>query len=1403
MIRFFVSSTFVDMAAERDAINQQVLPAVRSYLYHNHGIADVSTVDLRWGISTEELESDSGMKKILSVCMEEIDSCTPHMIILLGERYGSVPSQETIDAFLQDAEAGAFSREELAGKSVTEMEIIRYLANLRGLGADRLMIPVFICMRDPLPCEQMALEDRARYQSMAPEDIEKMARLRQYMLDRFPEYVLRYSARWDQENRRVSGLESFSGELTDRMIAALKKELPPDLATEEELQLALDGSFEENMLLTAAPRSEYTDAIRTDIRDGLRTIVVQGVSGSGKSCIASQLADILRKQDGAQVISMHCGNGRYLKNCMDILRHLVWRLERLTGTEERYFDGQHTYEEWRETARRLLIEASKEQKTVVIIDALNMLQGDEHTKTLDLVPDPGAGNWCFVLTASDGFSFPTAVIDDEKTSVVQVGTLTDDEITSIIRQQLAGRHKQLPEYAVRAVQEAAIYRTPLYLSFLIQRIDMLDAGEYARAAQGTDANGSNEEALYRYIREIIINIPNQEEDLAWHLFEVAASKLHFSEYKTFLAITAILQYGFRPQDHAACGKGKKHVLNLLDITRFTRYMSSMFSVDPEGRVTFAHQVIEQGVKKHTKGAQGTLLEDLLCYMDRLDDADPVKYTELFSLFLHPESPNARLDPSVLVRYISGAYLSSERDAIHSGKERDANDRQDTFEKIINSIRTIYIQDPQKQDAVFGLLSSLLVHASDLSVQILYGFISAILFSFDTLFGSEVDRTLIDGLMRHMHSLCVSHLYPYTKEDPLYLRCVYVCCEQCGNRAVTYEEKEAYYREFYQYANELGLYYDLPEIALTQWKHDMAVCYGHIAEIFAQRDYERALSYYGKAEEFLEFYLRDVSSDRKKRSFAERCIQDNHVDRANCVIQRARLNQSIGFNPGDGFQSLLDRSYIDVAEAIRFYESNEHIRGRDLTLARYWAILADYYGVRDDPEKQKYCVEKQMAHAKAEYERSRQLLALDQWRNSLLCVALSDRYGYSLEERTAFISQSFALAEQLYKSFARANPQMVRKILSMTLQSLVDLYEKRMTAMRYDDSPAGMKRDETDHLCLYVLRTVRGHMDVLFEGYQEDATYDKLMKLLRLASGIKKRYRNEAIEILRSSDYKRYQDAAAMAETAFGIGEILIPYQGTTAAFEGQVDTAYLCTVAFHNLHSNSYYEFLRKNHLPEPVTGAWRKESFFEEMMLVYDKNLQTSGGYQSRESQEAAKRVEREDGLPSAASWIRFLDHCCQNDKLDTFWKLCEKCQYWIPGQKLDWLYLTHEKYCFDDEIVKMMPRLGRYLIDHLDNPNVLRLLAKSDLFEATALEEAYKAGRHDAALTILDNQYDHYLELPLLFILRKYDRREFFRRFADLKPICVHKRKKEVRDHLEILTPFFYEEFKKTARKMKQGTL
>jgi len=95
--RVFVSSTFSDLKAERNALHERVFPRLRE-LCQAHGCR-FQAIDLRWGVS-EEAALD---QQTMNICLGEIERCQktsprPNFIVLLGNRYGWRPLPRQIPA---------------------------------------------------------------------------------------------------------------------------------------------------------------------------------------------------------------------------------------------------------------------------------------------------------------------------------------------------------------------------------------------------------------------------------------------------------------------------------------------------------------------------------------------------------------------------------------------------------------------------------------------------------------------------------------------------------------------------------------------------------------------------------------------------------------------------------------------------------------------------------------------------------------------------------------------------------------------------------------------------------------------------------------------------------------------------------------------------------------------------------------------------------------------------------------------------------------------------------------------------------------------------------------------------------------------------------------------------------
>lgn len=117
MIKIFVSSTFRDMQAERDEIQKNIAPRLRAAA-REYG-EDIEFCDLRWGVDTSLLGDEESSKKVMSVCLDEIDKCRPYMLVLLGERYGWMPDSR----LLLDTAARKNFTPSCPDASVTALEI--------------------------------------------------------------------------------------------------------------------------------------------------------------------------------------------------------------------------------------------------------------------------------------------------------------------------------------------------------------------------------------------------------------------------------------------------------------------------------------------------------------------------------------------------------------------------------------------------------------------------------------------------------------------------------------------------------------------------------------------------------------------------------------------------------------------------------------------------------------------------------------------------------------------------------------------------------------------------------------------------------------------------------------------------------------------------------------------------------------------------------------------------------------------------------------------------------------------------------------------------------------------------------------------------------------------------------
>ncbi len=221
--RIFVSSTFQDLKAERDALQRVVFPRLRK-LCEQYG-ARFQAIDLRWGVS-EEASLD---QQAMNICLGEIERCQrvtprPNFIVLLGDRYGWCPPPSQI----------------------TEAEFRSILSQVDDPDDRALILEQYALDRNAVPPEYYLLPrtgKMAQYDHWAPVE-ERLQRALAKGADRIgltPKVLAKYSTS-ATEQEIIKGTTD-GGDARDHVFAFLRsiEGLPDDLSAGEYVDLDQSG----------------------------------------------------------------------------------------------------------------------------------------------------------------------------------------------------------------------------------------------------------------------------------------------------------------------------------------------------------------------------------------------------------------------------------------------------------------------------------------------------------------------------------------------------------------------------------------------------------------------------------------------------------------------------------------------------------------------------------------------------------------------------------------------------------------------------------------------------------------------------------------------------------------------------------------------------------------------------------------------------------------------------------------------------------------------------------------------------------------------------------------------------------------------------------------------------------
>lgn len=674
MYSFFVSSTFRDMQGERDAIHRTVLPQLR-ILAQEYGQA-VQFVDLRWGVSTSELEADEAQRKVLEVCLHEIDTCVPYMIVLLGERYGWAPGSALID---ESAQFTGFSPDG-AEISVTELEIQYGIWKNEGK-LDR----VIFCFRQPLDPAQLTEEDRAVYLCSSEDDRRKMERLKAKIRNNPTAQIYEYHLDIKESDHSLTGYDEFAQELTARISAMLKESWgAPRALSWQEKQKQEDRLRSEALQDNFVGLEKTRAAIAQSVRENALTILT-GEGGSGKSAMLSILAKDLAKEYRTEVI--YCGGSVHCMTSEQLMRVMTYRL---TGRTREADQAADTGQAKEGTAPGVLAarkqwnaacEAWGDEKVLFLIDAIDQLMPDEALTQSWFIPAVLPDNMRILCSTTGAAVISRQVLEREtdgvrmKSAQLKLEKADEEERRKIIRIHFEREHKQISDRVLEELLRHPMSGNMLCMEIMVRWLMMLGRSDFARISEKEKELGDGGKAIEEYLLELIGKMPGNSEDLVWgYVFRIgrylsgditwkaddAESEIIFQNIAALLFISGTshglsrdqlgrIQECFR--DYARDNEYlQKHPLyhfwNETAFSGMRAFMGQQLIEHEDGRVDIAHRLFKRAVLK------------------KCVDFNHIKFLNLF-LYKEPAVDETRTED-----LIPGALLALRRGGKDKSKEDD-------------------------------------------------------------------------------------------------------------------------------------------------------------------------------------------------------------------------------------------------------------------------------------------------------------------------------------------------------------------------------------------------------------------------------------------------------------------------------------------------------------------------------------------------------------------------------------------------------------------------------------------------------------------------------------------------------------------------------------------------------------
>lgn len=506
--RMFISSTFLDMKADRDALVGATFLALRRK-YRERGV-EVFDVDLRWGVT----ETDITME----VCLREVDRCRPYFIGLIGQRYGT---RLRDDAISPDLLRSYPVLRDAAGKSLTEIEILQGVLSQPEAARRALFFE-----RNPAWLQTLPPDERAKFEEGGEEARASLEQLKRSIV-MSGAAVASYDGPGDIDAKASAAITGL-----------LDQEFPDEQPQDEFAQShRLHAAYARDRLGFHVGGESYLRML-DNWREGHAGLpaLITGPSGAGKSTLIANWLQSLAARDKSAILFAH-----YLGASPDsadpvAIMGRIWRhLDRATGETIDAPDADASLIEFavafsERLARANVVARARSSTIVIALDGLDKLSSGRdlrwwpplHWSSIKLLTSSLDGEAC-------------AAARERGWQELEVRPLSASQQEDYIAHLLKGWGKSdLPPARKRAILNHPLAGLPLFLKTVLEelRVSAIEAVLDQRLAYYLEARDAGD-----LFSRVLIRLENEHPGLTTDALGLIGSSRAGLEEAELIALT--------------------------------------------------------------------------------------------------------------------------------------------------------------------------------------------------------------------------------------------------------------------------------------------------------------------------------------------------------------------------------------------------------------------------------------------------------------------------------------------------------------------------------------------------------------------------------------------------------------------------------------------------------------------------------------------------------------------------------------------------------------------------------------------------------------------------------------------------------------------------------------------------